>query len=41
MFGLLDFLCYTRNIVELNIFKSGICYIQFTVTFVGTQNFDH
>ena len=40
MLGSLDFYCYTRNIVELNIVKSGFCSIQFTVTFAGTQKVD-
>ena len=40
MLGSLDFYCYTRNIVELNIVKLGFCSIQFTVTFAGTQKVD-
>ena len=40
MLGSLDFHCYTGNIVEPNIAKSGFCSIQFTVTFPGTQKVD-
>ena len=35
MLGSLDFYRYTGNIVEPNIFKSGFCSIQFTVTLPG------
>ena len=40
MLGSLYFYCYTGNIVEPNIVKSGFCSIQFTVTFAGTQKVD-
>jgi len=40
MSGSLDFYRYTGNIVEPNIVKSGLCSIQFTVTFAGTQSVD-
>ena len=36
----LDFHCYTGNIVEPNIVKSGFCSTQFNVTFAGTQKVD-
>ena len=40
MLGLLDFHCYTGNIIELNIIKSGFCSIQFTATFARTEKVD-
>ena len=41
MLGSLDFHCYTRNIVEPTIVKSGFCSIQFTITLARTQKVDH
>ena len=40
MLGSLDFHRYTGNLVEPNMVKTGLCSIQFTVTFAGTQKVD-
>lgn len=38
MLGLLDYYRYTRNIVEPNIVKTGLCSLHFIVTLPATED---